>query len=43
MCNCNNVSKQKDYITHTKVIIRQMWEKTKMEEKPATVKKINKT
>lgn len=43
MCNCNKIVKPKGYITQAKVIIRQMWEKTKIEEKPTIVKKINKT
>lgn len=44
MCGCNkNTIKPKGYITQAKVIIRQMWEKTNIEEKPITVKKINKT
>lgn len=44
MCNCNKViSKPKNYISQTRVIIRQLWETTKMEKKSITVKKINKT
>jgi hypothetical protein len=42
MCNCNKTTKSKGYITQAKVVIRKMWEKSQLEEKPVTVTKINK-
>lgn len=44
MCNCGkDILKSKNYISQTRVIIRQLWENTKLEKKSITVKKINKT
>jgi hypothetical protein len=43
MCNCNKIIRPKGYITQATVIIRQLWEKTNMVEKPSSIKKINKT
>lgn len=46
MCGCTGVrpeEKPKGYITKAKIIIRKVWETTQNEEKPVTVKKINKT
>jgi hypothetical protein len=44
MCNCNKPNpKPKGYITQAKTIVRKIWEKSQIEEKPVTVTKINKT
>jgi len=44
MCGCGKiVERPKGYITQAKVIIRKVWENTQIQEKPVTVKKINKT
>lgn len=42
MCNCGYTPKPKGHITQAKAIIRKIWEKSQLEEKPVTVKKINK-
>lgn len=44
MCNCNGlITKPKDYISQTRVLVRKIWEKSQFEEKPTVIKKINKT
>lgn len=43
MCNCGTTLKPKGYITEAKVIIRKIWENSKLQEKTFTVSKINKT
>ncbi len=43
MCQCNTTAKPKGYITQAKTIVRKIWEKSQLQEKPVTVTKINKT
>jgi hypothetical protein len=43
MCNCNRTEKPKGYITQAKTIVKKIWEKSQLQEKPVTVTKINKT
>jgi hypothetical protein len=42
MCQCNKTTKPRGYITQAKAVIRKVWEKSQLEEKPVTVTKINK-
>jgi hypothetical protein len=43
VCNCNKKIKPKEYIAKTKIILRNMWENSQLQENPIIVTKINKT
>lgn len=42
MCNCNNSIKHKK-MSHTKMIIKKLWENSQFSEKDLIIKKINKS
>lgn len=41
-CGCNKKAETKKPVSKTKTVLRKIWEKSQIEDKPVSVKKINK-